>query len=51
MTPRSHGRSSIAGLRSAYYMARVTVALVIGSLNSSEPSKTGTASENNEEAS
>ncbi len=33
MTPRSHGTSSIAGVRSAYYMARVTVALVIGSLN------------------
>ena len=33
MTPRSHGQSSIAGIRSAYYMARVTVALVIGSLN------------------
>jgi glycosyltransferase involved in cell wall biosynthesis len=36
MTPRSHGQSSIAGLRSAYYMARVTVALVIGSLNRSD---------------
>ena len=33
MTPRSHGRSSIAGLRSAYYMARVIVALLVGSLN------------------
>ncbi|HUY23154.1 MAG TPA: glycosyltransferase family 2 protein [Acidimicrobiales bacterium] len=33
MTPRLHGRSSIAGIRSAYYMARVTVALLIGGLN------------------
>jgi glycosyltransferase involved in cell wall biosynthesis len=39
MTPRSHGRSSIAGLRSAYYMARVTVALVVGSLNRTDKSK------------
>jgi glycosyltransferase involved in cell wall biosynthesis len=51
MTPRSHGRSSIAGLRSAYYMARVTVALVIGSLNRGDTSKTGSTSTNNEEAS
>jgi glycosyltransferase involved in cell wall biosynthesis len=33
MTPRAHGRSSIAGLRSAYYMMRVVVALIIDSLN------------------
>jgi len=33
MTNRTYGRSSIVGLRSAYYMARVTVALVIGTLN------------------
>jgi len=39
MAPRSHGQSSIAGLRSAYYMARVTVALVIGSLNRKGTSK------------
>ncbi len=39
MTPRSHGESSIAGIRSAYYMARVTVALVIGSLNRKDTSK------------
>jgi glycosyltransferase involved in cell wall biosynthesis len=29
MRPRAHGRSSIAGLRSAYYMARVGLALVV----------------------
>ncbi len=40
MTPRRHGRSSIAGIRSAYYMVRVTVALVVGSLNRKDPSKT-----------
>jgi glycosyltransferase involved in cell wall biosynthesis len=39
MTPRSHGQSSIAGIRLAYYMARVTVALVIGSLNRKDTSK------------
>jgi glycosyltransferase involved in cell wall biosynthesis len=33
MTPRNEGRSSIAGVRSAYYMTRVTVSLVVGSLN------------------
>jgi glycosyltransferase involved in cell wall biosynthesis len=33
MIPRSHGRSSISGFRSAYYLARVTAALVVGSLN------------------
>ncbi len=33
MTARSHGQSSIVGVRSAYYMARVTVALVVGGLN------------------
>jgi glycosyltransferase involved in cell wall biosynthesis len=33
MTPRNEGRSSIAGVRSAYYMIRVTVSLVVGSLN------------------
>ncbi len=33
MTPRAHGRSSIAGLRSAYYMARVVIALVVDSLS------------------
>ena len=31
MRERAHGRSSIAGVRSAYYMARVAVALLIGS--------------------
>jgi glycosyltransferase involved in cell wall biosynthesis len=30
MRPRSEGRSSIAGLRSAYYMARVGLAVVVG---------------------
>lgn len=40
MTPRSHGHSSIAGIRSAYYMARVTVALVVGSLNRTDKSNT-----------
>jgi glycosyltransferase involved in cell wall biosynthesis len=33
MIPRTHGRSSISGFRSAYYLARVTAALVVGSLN------------------
>lgn len=33
MIQRSHGRSSIAGLRSAYYMARVMISLLVGSLN------------------
>jgi hypothetical protein len=33
MTPRTQGRSSIAGLRSAYYMARVVIALVVDSLS------------------
>ena len=40
MTPRRHGRSSIAGLRSGYYMARVTVALLVGGLNRTDASKT-----------
>lgn len=44
MTPRTHGRSSIAGIRSAYYMARVTVALVVGSLSSSDKSTNKEAS-------
>jgi len=39
MAPRIHGRSSIAGIRSAYYMARVTVSLVVGSLSSRDKSK------------
>lgn len=30
MRPRMHGRSSIAGLRSAYYMARVCLLLIAG---------------------
>ena len=30
MRPRSQGRSSIAGLRSAYYMARVGLAVLVG---------------------
>jgi glycosyltransferase involved in cell wall biosynthesis len=30
MLPRLHGRSSIAGLRSAYYMARVILLLIMG---------------------
>ena len=33
MKNRFYGRSSIAGLRSAYYMLRVSVALVVGTLN------------------
>jgi glycosyltransferase involved in cell wall biosynthesis len=33
MNERRHGRSSIAGARSAYYMARVVVALFVDSLN------------------
>lgn len=33
MTQRPHGRSSIAGLRSAYYMARVTLSLLLGGLS------------------
>jgi glycosyltransferase involved in cell wall biosynthesis len=44
MTPRSHGQSSIAGIRSAYYMVRVTVALVVGSLSSSDKAKKKEAS-------
>jgi glycosyltransferase involved in cell wall biosynthesis len=32
MNQRSHGRSSIAGLRSSYYMARVCVALIVDAL-------------------
>jgi len=39
MSPRGHGQSSIAGFRSAYYMARVTVALVIGTLNEERPTE------------
>jgi glycosyltransferase involved in cell wall biosynthesis len=33
MAERSHGRSSIAGLRSVYYMLRVTMILVVDRLN------------------
>ncbi len=33
MIPRTDGRSSISGIRSAYYLARVTAALAVGSLN------------------
>jgi glycosyltransferase involved in cell wall biosynthesis len=33
MCERSHGRSSIAGMRSAYYMLRVTTVLVVDRLN------------------
>ncbi len=33
MKNRFYGRSSIAGIRSAYYMLRVCVALVVGTLN------------------
>jgi hypothetical protein len=36
MEQRLHGRSSIAGLRSSYYMLRVMVALVVDSLNRKE---------------
>jgi glycosyltransferase involved in cell wall biosynthesis len=39
MSPRGHGQSSIAGFRSAYYMARVTVALLVGSLNEERPTE------------
>ncbi len=39
MSPRDHGQSSIAGIRSGYYMARVTVALVIGTLNEERPTE------------
>jgi len=39
MSPRGHGQSSITGFRSAYYMARVTVALVVGSLNEQRPTE------------
>jgi hypothetical protein len=39
MVPRTHGQSSIAGMRSAYYMARVTVALVVGSLSNRDTSE------------
>jgi len=44
MTPRRHGESSIAGIRSAYYMARVTVALLVGGLNRKDTSKPKEAS-------
>lgn len=47
MTPRRHGQSSIAGIRSGYYMARVTVALLVGSLNRKATSKND-ASKNRE---
>ncbi|MHB8682123.1 MAG: glycosyltransferase family 2 protein [Acidimicrobiales bacterium] len=33
MSERRHGRSSIAGVRSAYYMARVALALAVGGLD------------------
>jgi glycosyltransferase involved in cell wall biosynthesis len=33
MAQRSHGRSSIAGARSAYYMTRVTLSLLLGGLS------------------
>ena len=36
MSPRSHGQSSIGGVRSVYYMVRVTVALLLGGLNPPE---------------
>ncbi len=36
MRPREHGRSSIAGLRSAYYMARVILLLLTGQPRLSE---------------
>ncbi len=36
MEQRLHGRSSIAGLRSSYYMVRVVVALVVDVLNQKE---------------
>jgi glycosyltransferase involved in cell wall biosynthesis len=36
MEQRLHGRSSIAGLRSSYYMVRVVVALVVDALNRKE---------------
>jgi glycosyltransferase involved in cell wall biosynthesis len=36
MSARAHGKSSIAGAKSAYYMARVVLALVIDSLNRKE---------------
>ncbi len=39
MSPRGHGQSSITGFRSAYYMARVTVALVVGTLNEERPTE------------
>ena len=34
MTARLHGRSSIAGARSAYYMLRMIVSLIVGNPNS-----------------
>ncbi len=37
MTARLHGRSSIAGLRSAYYMLRMIVSLIVGSPNTENP--------------
>jgi len=39
MTPRSQGQSSISGVRSAYYMARVTAALIVGGLNRDKGAK------------
>ncbi len=39
MSPRGHGQSSITGFRSAYYMARVTVALLVGTLNEQRPTE------------
>ena len=38
MVEREHGRSSIAGLRSSYYMARVGLALLAGGLDGKERS-------------
>jgi glycosyltransferase involved in cell wall biosynthesis len=36
MSARVHGRSSIAGAKSAYYMARVVIALLVDALNRKE---------------
>lgn len=38
MTERKHGRSTIAGVRSAYYMARVALALLLGGPGWANPS-------------
>ncbi len=48
MAPRSNGQSSIAGIRSAYYMARVTAALVVGSLNRDDKSNSDNKSNSKE---